>query len=291
MTTWQILITVHVLMSTIMSLYARRLSLRSRGVFFAIGVLSYLMVALFGLIYGTIATGGTISWPSATAWIFIIVEGVFIPMAWLLEYKIISNIGAGNSAVAGTLYKLAAAMMGIILLQEALSIEFAIGAVLILSSALLSLKIKPDVDHVSSLAAPAKIGLLLIGSILFGIGMYAEKSAVSLIGPWDYMWYGWSMQFVGALVIFLFYGRGEIQHLTPSIIRQGLFLGVLTVTAGGLYIWALSLGSLSQTVIAAGAKTALIIVFAALFLREHNAIPLRITAFIISTIGLWLVLQ
>ncbi len=291
MITWQFLITAQVLMSTVMSLYARRLSLRSRGVFFGIGVLTYLMVALFGIVFGTIATGGSVSWPSDTAWVFIAIEGVCIPMAWLLQYKIISNIGAGNTAVATTLYTLAAAMMGIVFLHEVFSLAFATGAVLILSSALLSLWIKPDVDHVSFLAVPAKVGLILTGSVLFGIGMYAEKSAISLIGPWDYMWFGWSMQLIGAFIIFLLYGRKELPHMTKPVVRQGLILGGLTGLAGGLYVWALSLGSLSHTVVAAGSKTALIVLFAAIFLRERNAMPLRIIAFLLSTLGLWLVIK
>ncbi|MFZ1483985.1 MAG: hypothetical protein WAS36_03150, partial [Candidatus Saccharimonadales bacterium] len=108
---------------------------------------------------------------------------------------------------------------------------------------------------------------------------------------WQYARFGWFMQFVCASVLVAVVGRKEFTHLNSDTIKKALFLGLLTSVAGGLYILALSLGTLSGTMLATSAKITLTSVLAYVFLRERNALGLRLLALVISIAGMWLILR
>ena len=96
---------------------------------------------------------------------------------------------------------------------------------------------------------------------------------------------------IGVTLLFILFDRNEIPYINREIIQKGLLLGLITSIAGGLYIYALSLASLSHTIIATSGKVAITVLLAAVFLKERNNLLLRITAFLLSMIGLWLVVN
>ena len=121
--------------------------------------------------------------------------------------------------------------------------------------------------------------------------MFGEKMAINQLGPWHYMAYGWLMQFVGVLALFLLFGRSEMKHMNIVIAKKATLLGAITSVAGLLYVYALSKGSLSYTVVAISGKSALVLVLAAIFLKERNQMQFRILAFITVVVGLVLILH
>lgn len=287
--TWQIAITLQVLVSSIMTLFTRRVTLSVKNVFFGVGVLSYFMVALMGFVYSLVYNHGLPVAPSLTTWAYILLEGFCIPLAWLILYKMISLIGAGNAVIVSSLNTTAAALMGVFFLHESLSITFALGAVFILVSALTSLRLSPDLRHHPKATFGKKVLLASSGAVLFALGMFAEKMAITNMGAFNYSAFGWGMQFVGVCVVFALFGRKELPHLSRSVIHKGLLLGFITSIAGGLYIYALSIGNLSHTIVATSGKVAITVFLAALFLNERNALKTRIAALLLSIAGLWLV--
>ena len=287
--TWQIAITLQILVSSLMTMFTRRLTLSTKQVFFGIGLASYFMVALSGLVFSLIYNHALPTQPSTGAWVYILIEGLCVPAAWLIQYKLIGYIGAGNAITVGTLNTISTALLGVLFLNEGLSTNFIIGALFIITGTLITLRIRPDLDHRSSAPFALMLVLVAAGATLFATGMYFEKIAISTIGVWNYSAYGWGMQLIGAAILFILFGRKEIPYISRRIIKNGLLLGFITSIAGGLYIYALSMGSLSHTIVATSGKVAITVLFAAVFLKERNNLPLRITAFLLSMIGLWLV--
>lgn len=272
-----------------MTLYTRSISLSIRQVYFGVAVISYVVIALMGWLYAVIAVDD-IALPGVDIWPLIVFQGICIPASWLMQYRLIKYIGASNMVIVTTLNTLAAATAGVLLLGESVDLRFVLGAVMIIGGIWLALRIRADTDHTITASFRTKVLLTLCGALLFAAGMYAEKSAVDSIGAWQYMGFGWTMQAAGAMVLFAIFGRRELRHVDRVVLQRAGLLGLLTSIAGGLYIYALSIGTLSNTIIATSGKAAVVMVLAAVFLRERNALHVRLAAFVLTMCGLWLVL-
>lgn len=288
---WQIAITLQVIASSFMTLLSRRITLSARKVFFGIALISYFMIALMGFLYALTALHTAPAIPAFHAWRYLLIEGICIPTAWLIQYRTISYIGAGNAVVVSTLNTVSAALAGILFFRDPLSAGFVFGGLCIITGALASLRLPADTQHHTSSSLLKKSSLVIAGALFFAIGMAAEKEAITIIGVWDYATYGWGMQLVGATILFSIFGRHELPHLSGFVIKRGALLGVVTSIAGGLYIYALSKGSLSHTMIASSGKIAITVLLAAIFLGERNNFKTRVLAFWLSIIGLWLVVH
>lgn len=284
--TWQAIILAQVLVSAIMTIFTRKLSLLDRKLFFVIGCASYGMVAVIGLLVSWVFGPPHISFPGLHAWPFLLIEGVCIPVSWLLQYKIIQIFGASNAMLITVMNYMGTAALGFIFLHESFSADFFVGLVCILASIWLAFRVQPDSVHKAHGVSLSVLFSIACMVATYSVGMLAEKQAISIIGVWDYARYGWFLQFMMAATLLIAYGRKEFRHVTREKIRRGLLLGVLTSLAGVLYIYALSIGSLSGTIIAASGKIALIMFLAALFLKERNAIGMRAAALVLAVTGL-----
>lgn len=286
---WQTAILLQVIVSSGMTVFTRHLTLSVRRVFFGVGLVSYITIALAGVIFSIVRTHAVPTVADSHAWFFLAVEGLCIPAAWLVQYQLIKHIGAANAVIVSTLNVVFAAGLGIVLLDESVSWMFAVGAVLILVSMLVSVRIRPDMQHKTTLGLSLKLVLAISGAVLFAIGMFAEKKAIGMIGVWNYTAVGWGLQAVGALVLFGLFGLRELPHMNQMAISKGVALGAITSVAGCLYVYALSKGELSRTIIATSGKVAITLVLAAIILRERNELNWRLLAFALSIAGLVLV--
>lgn len=289
--TWQLAMVLQVLVSSCMTLFTRRVSLLTKHVFFGVGALTYLTIAACGWILGLVAHAQPSSLLISHAWPYLLIEGVSIPASWLVQYRLISYIGASNTVIVTVLNTLFAATAGIVFLHERLSVAFAVGALSIFAGILIALRIQPDITHKASVSITRKIALALLGAFLYGAGMYAEKQAISHLGVWSYAEWGWSMQAVGAVALFIFWGRRELPLLSSRIVGRVALLGILTSIAGGFYIYALSKGSLSHTIVATSAKAVIVLFLAAVLFRERNALGYRVAALACALLGLGLILS
>lgn len=289
--TWELVITVQVLVSAAMTVFTRRLALNDRKLFFVIGALSYGVIALMGFIFATAFGRGIPTITNVEAWPYLASEGIFIPLSWLLQYKIISMLGASNAVLATMLNYVGAAITGFILLNENYTLAFFIGALFILSSVYLSFRIQPDTTHSDNSTLITKSVIVITMALFFSIGIFSEKQAIELIGVWNYAAFGWGLQFLGAIIILVFFGRHEFKHITRKSVQSGLILGFVTSISGGLFIYALSVGTLSNTIIAASAKIAVTMFLAAIILKETNSLNVRIAAFILAVLGLFFLIN
>lgn len=269
-----------------MTIFTRKLSLTDRKLFFVIGAVSYGVVASMGILLSLTFNAHTLSFPQSQAWPYLILEAIFIPISWLLQYKIIQRLGASNAVLATMLNYVSAACLGFVVLGDTFSVRFLIGLVFILASIYIAFNVQPDTKHELQTNKLVVIALVFCMAVAFAFGMFAEKRAIDIIGVWSYSLFGWSLQFVSSLGLLALFGRKEIPQLSATKTRKAMLLGLLTSVAGALYIYALSIGTLSRTIIAASGKIALVMILAAIVLKERNSIKLRISAFVLAMGGL-----
>jgi len=285
---WQISIVLQIAISAIMTTFTRKLALSVKNVFLGMGALSYVAIGICGWLYA-LAHGTNVATPSPTVWFYLAIEGLCIPVSWLIQYRLILYVGASNAAIITTLNAVGASLLGILFLNDTIDVPFVLGSALIVGSILMVLRIQPDITHHVKTSFTTKLLLAISGAAIYAVGMYAEKLAVNHIGSWHYMQYGWTMQAVGAVALLIIFGRSELPRLNTSSISKGLVLGFITSISGMLYIYTISKGSLSHTLMAGSCKTALVLVLAAIFLGERNAPRRRVTAFILAMGGLVLI--
>ena len=285
---WQLTVILQITVGSLLVIATRVFSLRSKQTFFFSGVILYLMIFLVGAAIAIIANQSVPHPPTnPVVWLFLIGEGVFIPIGWLIQYRLIRSIGANSSVVIGILNACAAALLGIIALGDAISPSFLLGAIFIIGSSFVALRV--GVSDSNDLPIRRKIGLVAVGMIVFSIGIFCEKQAISLIGVFDYAMYGWLMQLIGAVIIFIIAGKREIVHISKRAVGRGAVLGLLTSVSGGLFIYALSQGTLSQTIIVTSSKLALTMALSAILLGERSHMWLRVIALTLASIGVWLI--
>lgn len=289
--TWSTIMLLMIIASGLKVLLARKLALKTDKLFFTVALISLATVALFGFIYATLYFGYIPAIPSGHVWWFLLAEGLMIPMYWLAEYKLIQRLGASNAITINSTSIFMAALTGIIFLNESISWRFALATLFFVLSIVTIRNIAPDTKTVKVKFGVGTISLVIFMGLMFAGGIFFEKLAINTIGVWNYAAYGWTMQFLGASMLMLMFGRHEVGHASPVLIRKVVLLGFVTSIAGGLFIYGLSIGTLSHTVTATIGKIAFTILLAAIFLGERNAMKLRITSFILAAIGVYLLVS
>jgi drug/metabolite transporter (DMT)-like permease len=272
-----------------MTIWYRKVSIWYPKRIFSISLSIYVVVALTGFLLGFFHNDFTLPpFPNGKVLLYILGEGFFIPVAWLFSYKLLSIIGASSMAIAQSVNFLTTALFGIILLGDPFSLYLLVGGSLLISGVILALTVnKQGAKKTNKARTSYKIALLLAGSICLAFGLIFEKLAIDSIGVWDYALYGWGMQLVGAIVLFVIFGRNELKkEKLPNFWRKSFFAGFLTAISGGLFIYSLSKGLLSSVILASSAKVALTSVLAFWILRERNHLAKRVTAMLLSILGL-----
>jgi drug/metabolite transporter (DMT)-like permease len=288
---WPLVIIAQVIVSSVMTITTRKLSLSNQRVFFVVGFFTYLMVALMGIVYSFVFGVDANYLPSAVAWQYIVPASVGIVTAWLLLYKAISIFGASNAVLITMANYIGTVTLGYLVLGEAISSTFVLGAMLIVISIWIAFSVRADTTRATHVSTIKKVSLVAAMAAAFSFGMMFEKLAIDTMGVWEYARYGWLMQFVCASILVAVYGRKEFSHVDRPVVNKAVVLGLLTSVAGGLYILALSLGTLSGTMLATSAKITLTSVLAYVFLHERNALGLRVLGLAISIFGMWLILR
>ncbi len=289
---YQIAVVLQMLLSAISVLFSRKIALSTKGVFFGIGTLSYLAIGVMGYVYASIAHGSPIiSMPEGVNWLLLAVVGFGVPISWLIHYKLLTFVGASNATIISTINVVATATIGIIVLGEPMTTTLMTGGALVIVGVVLSLGIKTDTTRRKQASVYTKIALIVSGSIIFSVAMFVEKSMIDQMGMWNYAAFGWGMQAVGAFLLCVIFGRRELKKMTLPVITKGLGLGFITSLAGLPFAYALSVGNLSNTILASSGRTAIVVVFAAVLFRERNNLGMRIAAFVAVVIGTWLLLR
>lgn len=279
-----------------MALITRAAAVRTRRTFFFSGTLLYGVIALFGMCASTIANQKIPTPPTdLTTWLFLFGEGIFVPISWLISYRIIREVGATNGVLISLFNTMLATFAGIVLVEKNWPApEFLLGAILLIFASLVVFKISQQngADDSRAIFANFKkaVGWILLGAVTYAAGIIFENAAVQNLAPKNYIFYGWTMQFLFALMIFAIFGRREIKKIRKKSVFYSIAMGFLTSISGILYIFALGFGEFSRTVVISSVKVVIVAFLAAIFLDERDKIGWRILALILGICGAFLVL-
>lgn len=286
--TWQQVMVLQIIASSSMTLWYRKVSLVYSKHTFTLFLTIYLTVAVAGSIISVVRFGGTLpALPTGTVVWYLIGEGLFIPMSWYFSYRLLSIIGASSMAVAQSFIFLTTATLGILLLDEPLTVGLFVGAMLLLSGVYLALSVNGRHVKKNNVTLAKKLYLLCMSALLLSIGLLFEKLAINSIGVWDYAMFGWAAQGAGAVILFSIFGRQELGlQRTARFWRYAFVAGLLTTLTGSLFIYALSTSMLSSVVLASTAKITLTSVLAFWLLKERTYLGKRIAAVALAVCGL-----
>ena len=158
---WPVVIVAQVIASSVMTIMKRKLSLSNRRVFFVVGFVIYAVVAIMGIVYSLLFGVDLAYRPSLEAWRFILPASIGIVTSWLLLYRTISIVGASNAVLITMVNYIATATLGFLVLGEAVSSTFLLGAVLIVASMYIAFSVRADTSHTANV--PLRTKVLLAG--------------------------------------------------------------------------------------------------------------------------------
>ncbi len=284
---WYHVMVMQIIAGSMATLWYRRTSVLYKNKHFLIMLVVYACVAMAGVVLSLVANSGSIARiNSVSQLMYVITVGIAIPISWLAQYKLISHIGAANVAITQAVNFLTVALFGFIFLGDSISLYTIFGAITLLFALYVSFSITKVGSKRSTLSLQKKIIFVAISSIALAVGLACEKLAIDSMGVWSYVLYGWTLQFVGAAIIFLIFGRKEIKKIPSSLWFAAFIAGTLTAFSGALFILALSKGMLSEVILSSIAKVVLTTVLAIIVLKERNNINRRLLALCLAIVGL-----
>lgn len=275
-----------------MTIWYRKISLWHKGTSLTLSVVVYFCIFCVGTILALISNDGSLPpLPTGSARLYLLGVGFLIPASWLAQYILLSHVGASTVAVAQTINFLMVAVFGFAFLGDPMGKYVLLGGLLLILGVIVALSIQSVGKHKDTLRIRYRLLLVLAASLCLAGGLMFEKLAIDSIGVSSYAFYGWMMQFIGAVILFLIFGRKEVKSLVVSFWPKAIFAGLLTATAGGLFIYSLSKGLLSSIILSGTAKVALTSFFAIWLLKERNDIKRRLLALSLAIAGLIVIFQ
>lgn len=289
---WSYSILLQIVFGTFNNIWVRKVSTWHPKSLFATSFIVYGIVAIVGVVFTLYNNDWSLpSIPSIAGIRYVIGEGILIPISWLAQYKLISLIGASNAVVAKTLNYVTVAVFGFVFLAEPIGVSILLGGPLLLAGAVTALSIrKADSSSHTHISISKKVSLLVISSVALGFGLVFEKLAITEIGVWSYTMYGWSAQFLGATILFILFGRKEIPYITRKFSLHASITGLMTSLTGVLFVYSLSKGLLSSTILVASASVSLTAFVAIWLLRERNQLLRRAISIALAVAGLIIML-
>ncbi len=286
---WNTVIVLQIITSSFLTLWYRQTGIVLKQRTLQISFVVYIWVALSGTLISYFANDFSVpSIPSREALIFICLEGFFIPAYWIIQFKLIRMLGAANSVIIQTLNYWMAASFGLILLGDNITKYFLVGLIFIVSAVYLSLSAstKATQKSINWDLNLSKLGLIILAAFFFAAGMTAEKIAIEKTGLWNYAFYGWLAQFVGATCFYLIFDQNRKIAISRRFLFYSSVAGIITALSGFFFIYALSSGLLSKTIILASSKIVLTSVLAVYFFKENNNLLRRFSALLLAVLGL-----
>lgn len=288
MLTWNIVISFYILMNAINSVARRWLTLKHPHIIYFFSVMNYVFILTVGVIYVLITEKAIPELPmGSTVVLLLIGQAIFITISWLLQLVLIRRADATTTSVLSNLLPIFIILISYFVFKEKLTASFFIGTMILLLGSFLAVKSKQDNesdDKNSSLLSIFFISFIAFGFLAIGTSM--EKAALDIIGVGSYVFYGWGMQIIVSILIFVFMHHKEKKYYNKEMIIDSTKIGVFSGLSATAYLIALSLGSFASTNMAAIGKVAIVLILSYFLLNEKDNLLLKIVSIIVTFIGL-----
>lgn len=254
---------------------------------FLFGAIAYTVIGIGGMLAGWFLAD---SYPvlDTRSILLLAVPAIGFPLAGITSYYMVKLAGAGNAAVLMVLHYLFLAAAARLFLGETLSGFQLAGAVILMLSVLFATVASHGNFKKASLVT---LGVASLNGLCYFFATPAEKV---LIGNWgfaEYVSISFPLQAVGSWVLLFIASRASDIKLywpTKREYKWSTISGLFTLAGGMLYIYALSITSLSQAGLASSLKVIFVAVFSIILFKETTRIWLRMASLALSISGLLL---
>lgn len=279
---WQFLLAVHLLFSTIFALVYRRMASRLNGFGRIVTAVMYIGVMTPGGIVTALLVGDVSFALSPLTWALIGLGGLFFVGFNILAYRANEELDAAQFAIISNLQALFVIIIAGIFLGERLNGLQLLGALLLIIA---SMDVAVEKIGVRTLRLRSASLIALGSSLCFAAAMTTEKALLSQMTFSTYIVITWVFQSI-VLGWLSFKDRRKLKHITRRQLLGMLTLGGLRLGAGLTGVAAVRLVDVSIVASVRSYKPILIFIAAIIFLSEKRDFWRRAAGAIVATIGL-----
>lgn len=295
---WQILILLHSLLAGYRMTIIRKIGLNSKDISQYASVISYVCVFSLGLIVALISDSPI---DHSSAWDmkwFLLIGGLLLSLANILTFKLLRLVNASVAVLLTLLNSLVLVLFATLFGGESLSRWQVLGCASILAAVLLAeiVQIIQKKKRKKSKNSPrilVSLGIALLISVPFALGILNEKYLLSQMPLTTYLIYGWGSQLVASLCIAGFTYRKNKKIPISSSAKKLVWLSGLLLAFGGL-LFVLTLNQSKSSIlstVASSSKVISAVVFSYIFLHERDGLLLKAGSVALSGVGFFLLLR
>jgi len=289
---WQLTAGLYTIFTSLRSVQNRRVGKYKRDLSLYALFASFVCVFLVGLSYAIGNWSKVDHLAAIDAWVFLTVGGGLFASLNFMVIKLYRYIPASVAVYISLFNVISILFFTSIFTQEILTKRQWIG-VAALFLAVLVIGLFSQNSKKTKNKKKLFVGFLiaLLASLIFAPAVVNEKYLINRIGIETYLLYGWGMQATAAtLVVFMFRNsRNHLKKMTRAMHLDVWTYGVLLGIAGFFFVFTLKNSqSASLTVISSIAKIGLTVVLAYIILKERDHLLAKVSGFLLSGIGLYL---
>ncbi len=288
--TWQLAIIVHSILGGLRIVQNRRLGQSRYDVTHYALMGSFLAVMLLGVLYNLVSPGPLYHQAAWGARYYLLGGGVLFAFNSFLTIRMFRLIPASIGALLSVLSSISVVILSLLFAGERMTTIQWIGSVLLLGAVYL-------VQHYSQKHESKRVqnniivGLIiaLTAAIVFGMAIVNEKYLLDRLSLHTYLMYGWGVQFVAALSIGLWLGKGLSRpNLSRRISFDLLIYALLFSISGIFFIFSLlSSDSSALTSVSSSIKIVVATILSYFLLHEQGHLYVKIVALLMSSVGLY----
>jgi drug/metabolite transporter (DMT)-like permease len=223
-------------------------------------------------------------------WEWFVAGGILQAIGNLYFFKLLSHLDAGFSTILITSTTLFTIFFASIILHEELTLQQTIGGTVLFAGIFYGMIVARQHHKRIKNTASWRLGLLfgIFACSMLGLAMVNEKFLLGHVGRATYVVYGTGAQALASLAVALIIAPHGFRGLGKgSIIRLNLLSGLSRSIAGVLLLTALfKSNNVALVSVVTNFKLIVVILLAALFLKEHKHLPQKLLAALIAIIGL-----
>lgn len=218
-------------------------------------------------------------------WPYVLLLGLTMAANGGIALLVFRYMDAAMGSLLMTTHVAAAVLAAMYVLGERLGMQEVAGAAVVVGAVSYALSI--HVNRRERRNWTMGILLTIVGAVVFAISAVTEKFLLDEIGLASYLAWGWSSQWLCAVVLSLLFGRRQYRQLLRSghallLWGAGLTRGVM----GLMFVLSIvTLRSLCIAVVLAGLRPLFVSFLGAWILRERKFMARKVVASIVAAIG------
>lgn len=285
---WQLIMLFQNLLAASFALVSRKINKEIKGAHFQVVAVIFTVIMLSGIVYGTINDGWEISHLSKNLQLFAF-AGLCFGLTNAATYRVLQYMDAGIATILSTLNTLAAVLIATLVLGEGLTIQEAIGALILMFGIWLVMSLRVSKKQKNNWFIG--LSLSIVGSIFFGLAVTTEKQLLNNVPLATYVIFGWGFQWLATMALSIINRKKWRAVLKSPVLKTVIGAGFIRTAAGFLFIVSLlKADNLSLISVLSGVKAIFAVILADVFLNERDHLVRKVEGATLVTLGVAIML-